>query len=469
MNDIYQRYFSALPCYLTVQDRELRIVEANHRFREDFGEWEGRYCYQVYKRRPEKCEICPVERTFRDGQSHESEEQVTSLDGKTVAVIVYTTPIYNAAGEIILVMEMSTDITEIKILQSLLWESRARYRQLFEEVPCYISIQDRELRLLEANRRFREDFGEYFGCKCYEIYKRRTEECLPCPVQAAFQDGQVHVSEEVVTSRAGRQYNVLVHAAPIRGADGQIQSVMEMSANITEIRNLQSQLTNLGLLIGSISHSIKGLINSLEGGIYLVNSGMAKNNQSRVQQGWEMVQRNVARIKSTVLDILYYAKDRPLNLEQINAADLLRELREVMAGRLAEHNIRWVEEVDEAAGNFQGDRPALRSALVNLAENAIDACRADTKKADHSVTVRLAGEPHHLLFIVADNGLGMDQETKDKAFSLFFSSKGAQGTGLGLFVANQIVQKHGGEIKLESSPALGTTFTLRLPRRPSSA
>ena len=85
--------FDAMPGYLTVQDRNLRIIEANENFRRDFGDYDGRYCYQVYKHRPEKCEDCPVERTFHDGQNHRSEEIVKTLDGKEVNVIVYTTPI----------------------------------------------------------------------------------------------------------------------------------------------------------------------------------------------------------------------------------------------------------------------------------------------------------------------------------------------------------------------------------------
>ena len=466
METNYRRYFEAMPCYLTVQDRDLKIVEANQRFREDFGEWQGRYCYQVYKRRSEKCEVCPVERTYRDGECHESEEQVKCLDGKGVSVIVYTKPIWNDAGEIESVMEMSTDVTELKALQDLFKESRARYRQLFEEVPCYISIQDRDLRVLEANRRFREDFGEYFGCKCYETYKHRNEECQPCPVQATFEDGQVHHSEEVVTSRNGEHVNVLVYTTPIKGADGGIQSVMEMSTNITEIRKLQSQLANLGLLIGSVSHSIKGLLNSLEGGIYMVNSGLAKQNQERFQQGWEMVQRNAARIKSTVWDVLYYAKDRPLDLSEIKVEELARELKELMARRLAEHDVCWVEEIAPDAGTFQGDRSALRSALVNLAENAIDSCRSDAGKVDHQIRLTSRGNADHVLFQLADNGSGMDQETREKVFSVFFSSKGSQGTGLGLFVANQIVAKHGGSILVESTPGHGAVFTVSLPRNP---
>ena len=69
-----------------------------------------------------------------------------------------------------------------------------------------------------------------------------------------------------------------------------------------------------------------------------------------------------------------------------------------------------------------------------------------------------------MVFQVSDNGIGMDEETMQKAFSLFFSAKGMSGTGLGLFIANKIVRAHGGEIDMESEPGTGTTFRVVLPR-----
>ena len=461
----YKQYFEAVPGYLTVQDRSLRIITANNRFQKDFGKYEGRYCYQVYKHRPEKCEICPVERTFRDGRRYSSEEVVTCLDGTQVSVIVYTKPIRNDAGDIIAVLEMSTDITEIKMLQKQLRESQERYRLLFEEVPCYISIQDKDFNIVDANRMFREDFGDSYGRKCYEVYKRRSEECYPCKVQDTFVDGKLYSHEEVVTSREGEQMNVLVHTAPIKNADGRIKSVMEMSANITQIRQLQSQLTSIGLLISSISHGLKGLLNGLDGGIYLVNSGLEKENQTRLEKGWKIVLRNVNRIRSMVLDILYYAKDREPDWEKLSATDMLDEVYELVESKALEQGVKLLKDIDESADEFEGDHNALRTLLVNLVENSLDACRLDKKKSHHQVKLVLKSHNGNILFEIEDNGIGMDRETREKAFSLFFSSKGGEGTGLGLFISHKIAQSHGGSIKIESEAGNGSRFIVRLPKK----
>lgn len=460
----YKQYFESMPCYLTVQDRNLRVIEANSWFKEDFGAVEGRYCYQVYKNRPDKCEVCPVEMTFRDGQSHSSEEQVRCLDGTDVSVIVYTTPIYNDNGEITAVMEMSTDITEIKALQKQIRESRQLYRTLFDEVPCFISIQDRDLRIIHANRLHKEAFGTFLGCKCYEVYKHRTEECNPCKVRQTFEDGKVYSHEEVVTSRQGKTMNVLVHTAPIRDATGKIASVVEMTADITPIRELQDKLTSIGLLISSISHGIKGLLNGLNGGIYLVNNGLQKDNRDRLEKGWEIVLRNVSRIRNMVLDILYYAKDRDPILEQVSIVELVSEVCSIVQSKAKEQNINFILKVGENIGDFEVDRQAIRSLLVNLLENSIDACRVDNKKTEHHIRFEISSEGDDVILVIQDSGIGMEQETCEKAFSLFFSSKGNEGTGLGLFIAHKIATTHNGSIRLESEVNVGSTFTVKIPR-----
>jgi PAS domain S-box-containing protein len=464
MEDFYQTHFDAMPCYLTVQDRELRIIAANRRFREDFGEIENRFCYQVYKRRSEKCEVCPVEQAFRDGQTHRNEEKVRCLDGNEVSVLVEATPIRDSSGQITSVIEMSTDVTEIKLLQQQLRRGQRRYHVLFDQVPCYISIQDPRLHIVEANHAFWQDFGDCLGRKCYNIYKHRSEPCITCPVQETFEDGQSRTQEEVVTSLEGKQMNVLVTTAPIRNKRGQITHVMEMSADITEVRELEDRLTKLGLLVGSVSHGLKGLLNGLAGGMYLVDSGFKKDNHERVHKGWDTVKRNVARIQSMVSDILYYAKDRVPICEPLLAVEVAEDVRGLLESRAKELNVELTVTTAPDAGEFEADPQAVRSLLVNLIENSMDACRLDVKNSGHRVGIRLQGAPGHVRFEIEDNGIGMDQETREKAFSLFFSSKGTEGTGLGLFVSSRIAEAHGGSIELTSEPGVGTRFVVELPR-----
>jgi len=164
------------------------------------------------------------------------------------------------------------------------------------------------------------------------------------------------------------------------------------------------------------------------------------------------------------MDILYYAKDRKPELSKVSAGDILKDVCLSMEDKAKKLNLDFVYDIDPEAGDFEVDPQAVRSLLMNLLENSFDACRVDTKKSEHKVEVNLKGASDHVLFEFKDDGIGMDQETREKAFSLFFSSKGAGGTGLGLFISNKIVQSHGGTIHLESEEDKGTSFLVKLMR-----
>ncbi len=465
----YQSYFEDMPCYLSVHDREYRIIDGNRRFRSDFGDRIGEPCYRVYKDRDGVCPDCPVEKTFVDGCSHGSEQQLTTKDGRPTPVMVHTTPIRDASGAIVAVMEMHTDICEVKRLQGELKRSQARYVQLFEEVPCYITVQGPDLVIQHANRTFRETFGPAVGDHCFRVYKHRDEQCLVCPARQTFADGKTREHEELLVTASGDRLSVLCTTAPIRDPSGAVVAVLEMGTDITQIRRLQSQLASIGLLVGSISHGIKGLLTGLDGGMYLVNSGFSKSDNERVRKGWRMVERNVERIRSMVLDILYYAKDRDLDLADLDAARLASEIGEVLEKKATDANVQLAIEAAPDAGMLEADGKAVRAMLINILENSLEACRADTTKAQHLVRFAVRRAPPWVVFEVQDNGIGMDRETREKAFSLFFSSKGMQGTGLGLFISNKIVDKHGGSITVESEPGRGSRFLVRLPieARPS--
>lgn len=466
----YEEFFRAAPCFLTVQDRDFRILSANETFQATFGGAVGRYCYQVYKRREAKCPDCPVDRTFADGAPHQSEQLVTLPDGSQIPILAYTAPVRGPDGQVMAVVEVSADITPVKRLEEKLRESRERFRLLFQESPCYISVQDRDLRIVQANRPFKEAFGDYMGAYCYEVYKHRGEPCLVCPVAMTFRDGRSHHSEEVVTSRSGEQIHTLVSTAPVRNAAGEIEHVIEMSTNITEIRRLQGQLANLGLLVGSISHGIKGLLTGLDGGMYMMSSGFEMNKPERVQEGWHMVRRNVGQIRNVVLDLLHIAKEREPAWEVTEVRDLARNVVRTLKKKAEDLKIRFETDLTRDGGQCELDVKSFQAALINILENALDACRVDHQKPEHTVRFRLFPDGDDAVFEVEDNGIGMDRETREKMFSLFFSSKGTEGTGLGLFIANKVVEKHRGRIQVESRPGQGTRFTVRIPwaKRPQA-
>jgi signal transduction histidine kinase len=129
------------------------------------------------------------------------------------------------------------------------------------------------------------------------------------------------------------------------------------------------------------------------------------------------------------------------------------------------NGVRLEVNISPSMGFIDVDPTWLQAALVNFLENAIDACTYDRSKEDHFVRFdAFETATERICFIIQDNGMGMDRETKEKMFTLFFTSKGSQGTGLGLFIAHRVIHQHGGNISVESEPKKGSRFQICLPR-----
>lgn len=232
---------------------------------------------------------------------------------------------------------------------------------------------------------------------------------------------------------------------------------------VAEKSELQSHLSSLGLMLGSISHALKGLLTGLDAGVYLVDGGLAKGDTRQLQEGWEIVKQRFERIRKVVLDILFYSKKRELKPERVNAADLAEEVATAAAGKLTEAGIAFVKDLDAGSGEFDVDPTYVQAALLNILENAVDACQAGKARRAPKVVFSLRRKKDRVEFDVLDNGIGMDAATQEKLFTPFFSSKGDKGTGLGLFIANKIVEQHGGQISVSSAPGRGSLFRISLP------
>ena len=458
------RYFNEMPCLVSFHDRNLTITVANALFQSRLGEKIGTESWKIYAGRHHSEENCPAAKTFFSGKGQRCRATLNLADGTVSTVIVHTAPIRSAQGEVELVMEVAVEITEIRRLQEELRLTQQRYQQLFDEAPCYLTVIDRSYRIVAANHRFQEDFGHEAGSRCYQAYKKRKAPCSLCPVKQTFADGLSHQSEMEVVSKTNDTYQLLIWTAPIRDADGQIIQVMEMATNITQVRKLQDQLSSLGLMIGSVSHGIKGLLTGLDGGMYLLDSGFAKENQTQIQEGWKIVQFMVARIRNMVLDILYYAKEKDLKWEKVAAINLAHELVQTISPKIKASGIQLETDFAPGLGEFEVDSGIMHSALINIFQNAIEACNLDPNPKTHKISFAIDQTKQFIEFRVTDNGIGMDADTRRKIFKPFFSSKEREGTGMGLYISNRIIAQHGGEIRLQSAPGQGSSFTVRMPK-----
>ncbi|NOX32854.1 MAG: response regulator [Deltaproteobacteria bacterium] len=340
-------------------------------------------------------------------------------------------------------------------------ESEKRYIQLFNESPSYITIQDRNLNIIETNRIFKEHFNYKGRMNCYKVYKKRESPCPGCPVIKTFEDRKSHTAEMEVVLKDSSVRNIFIQTSAITDPKGRIKHVMEMSTDVTLIRELQDHLASLGLHIGSVSHGLKQVLTGLDGGSYLIESGLDKNDNRQISEGWQIVKDKMAKTRQMVLDILYHTKKREPDRTQVILPGLIKELVSSIKPKTDKENITLIIKYPEDGISINIDKTAVFSALISILENAVDACMAKKENAKIHFITKI--KDPYIIFSIKDNGKGIKEEKKEKIFNLFFSEKGNKGTGLGLFIASRSVKQHGGTITVNSRLNEYTEFIITLP------
>jgi len=222
---VYSQLFQLVPFNIAVIDRNYNIIKANKNFEEYFGKWKGKKCYKVYKKINHPCEDCNSLLTFEDGKTRVVDGVGVDKDGRQAHYIVHIAPLKSSKGkQIDYIVEMSSDITETKRWQK-------EYQVLFDRVPCYITVIDKNYKIIRANESFRENFGDVIGQQCYSVYKHRKRKCPNCPAAKTFKDGQIHHSNQVGIKKAGEETHYVVATSPLGRGEEEVAHVIEISTD----------------------------------------------------------------------------------------------------------------------------------------------------------------------------------------------------------------------------------------------
>jgi len=116
------------------------------------------------------------------------------------------------------------------------------FRHIINLLPVYLSIQNRDMEIIFANKIFKRDFNADIGQKCHIAYKSSEDRCEKCPVQRTFQDKKQHFSEETVRTNDGKKCQMLVYSAPIFDDNGNVEYATELAANMTKVKAIHSHL-----------------------------------------------------------------------------------------------------------------------------------------------------------------------------------------------------------------------------------
>jgi len=222
------------------------------------------------------------------------------------------------------------------------------------------------------------------------------------------------------------------------------------------------RLAAIGQTITIMSHHIKNILQGLRGGGYLIDTGLKQNNDELVRKGWGVVERNQDRIYNLVMDLLTFSKEREPRLTMSDVTRVLQDVAELMQPRIDDAQVTLTLTQRTPIPQSLFDADALHRAVLNIVTNALDALDGSE---NGQVEIRSGFNPdsEQLWIEIEDNGPGIDEAEIPRLFTLFESTKGFKGTGLGLAVSRKILQEHGGTIDVHTKAGVGTCFRLEWP------
>jgi histidine kinase len=475
--DEYQTLFEQAPYYITVQDRNFKLLRYNREFAQRFDPKPGDYCYRAYKNRSEKCEICPVMRTFEDGKPHFSEEAGFSKDGSPSYWVVRTSPIKNSKGDVVAAMEMCLDVTHTKILEIEVEKSEAKYRTIFNTIPNPLFVVDCEnLKILDCNE------------SVTTVYGFAKEEVLMRSFADLFEEGErAHVTKEIKTANVMNQVrhlrkdgNIIYVDIRISFSEYQGMEVLLVTTSDITTRLMAEQqliqagkMTTLGEMATGVAHELNQPLSVIKTASTFLNKKVRQKEEIKddiLETLTAEIDSHVDRAEKIISHMREFGRKSDVKKERVEVNESLIRALEIFSQQLKLREIHVVKDLDDNLPYILADANRLEQVFINLLINARDAIEERWEKRDRKgdrkkqIFLKSRAENGKVKIEIEDTGTGIPKSVLDRIFEPFFTTKTVgQGTGLGLSISYGIIQDYDGTIKVETSENEGTKFIMRFP------
>jgi PAS domain S-box-containing protein len=441
-----------------------------------------------------------------DGRSfHEEEYRLLTKDGRVKWVAASWGPILDDTGRQVGVQGHEREVTERHMAEENLRISAERYRSLFEDTPFPMWEEDfsgikqflddlqargvtdlrghlminrrdteecvRRIRVLDVNRAALQFYGvqnkeellgdltRLFDDRAYENFCDELATLASQPIyKAEFQTRTINGEERTVSMI------VSLEAAPVDWSRVVVTFFDVTDRKRLEEQILQSQkLESLGRLAGGIAHDFNNLLMVISGYSDLLLASLAK--PDTLERGLHEIRRAGERGAELTQQLLAFSRKQATQPRAMDLNALIRE-SQGMLQRVIGEDIELEIALDPVAWTVKVDRGQMHQVLMNLVVNGRQAMPDGGVLCIDTANARL-DDPHgeFLHLRIRDNGVGMDDATRQHVFEPFFTTKGVgKGTGLGLATVFGIVTQAGGHISVASEPGRGTAFNLYFPR-----
>jgi PAS domain S-box-containing protein len=432
-----------------------------------------------------------IEAVMERGQSTWHENALVPIMRNGKLEDVYWTysysPARNSSGAICGTLVTCTETTQKHLTELNLRQEVKMLGSLFQQAPAFFTLLRGPNHVFElANPLYQELIGPrpLIGKSVREAVPEAESQGFVSVLDNVYRTGETYIGSNTTINLARRgsaelETRILNFVyQPMRETDGSIAGIIVLGVDVTEAKRAEEaliqteKLAAVGRLASSIAHEINNPLESVTNLLYLAQTSAVDPETKDYLNTAELELRRVAAITNQTLRF-YRQSTRPV---PVTVQALFDNTLPLYQGRLDNSSIE-LRRRERFHGNVTCLDGEIRQVLSNLIGNAIDAMNNTgnllllrSRQATHGPTGRRG-----VVVTVADNGSGMPASTQSRIFEPFFTTKDLSGTGLGLWITREIVQRHQGVLRVRSSQAAnhsGTVFTVFLPceeeRQPSA-
>jgi PAS domain S-box-containing protein len=360
-------------------------------------------------------------------------------------------------------------VESFQAMQQSLRQSEQLLASVVESVDDCIFTTDVEGRLITLNRAGQRLLGLSAtaapGLSYLDVLDEADRRRVGPAIEQAVAEGRAWRGSVGALTRGRQRFPAHLAIACVFDARHRVLGTVGVLRDLTEQVATQQRLiqreklASLGEMAAAVAHEIRNPLGGIKMATRLLASGEFTGGRIPQEMAQSVVS-GIAEIEGIITDLLDYARETQLDLQDYPLGLIMGP---VVASAMSEGDARGVRvtavglDADLVA---TVDGPRLRQVFANVVKNALEA--TDRHPAGH-VGVRLYQRQSTAIVEVADNGVGIEPELRDKVFLPFFTTK-PTGTGLGMAIVKKIMDLHGGEIEIDSRPGQGTTVRLVIPR-----
>ncbi len=304
---------------------------------------------------------------------------------------------------------------------------------------------------------------------CLDVFKCHTSEdlCLSiCPGLDLFEGKRSKISREyLVKTKDGKEKWVITNYSIIKSGNNEIEYVVGVMRDITERKMFNEEfvraktLSTLGQYSNELAHEIKNPLNSINIQMLLLEREINKkdlNSKKELHKVVKVVKEEINRLNKLVKDCLGFSKSGDLKQKHEDIEQVFKELLTLINPHAELNGIHIRLKILKGCPQILIDKDKIKQALLNIMINAIEAM-----SSGGGININVSKKNGYLKISINNTGPGIPKELHDKIFGLFYSTKSG-GTGVGLAITQNIIQAHGGSIRIKNINK-GTEFIIELP------